>query len=713
MPIQHQRRRAVLALVTVMAALIALVVPLVAMALAQQAPSIKFLNPSGYKPCPDPDVSTCFVLSDARTGTDEADKPNEDSYRLNAWTANTPANALVEFELDLTTELGVVQTITIGTADQVAPDTFEYNWEIPGSIPDGQYVLRAILYGGGVGIPEEVARHELTAFILAGNPTADTRKPAADMIYPTNGGQAGFYVNPITGRTNILVDVEWSQGTTFFTVNYTLSDPGDEPVWKTCAGPTRVGFSNNAPAGQTRVRCILNSADQGGQSVTGFSVVSNDSPATNASSRFDPNLNEAGDAVRVFPYLQDATSITIAPATTRVDPHPEDGFDDTCSEAQRVQVLDQQTRPIAEIGVDAHAVGPSDQTKFSAGGFFGGPPASNQAPDRAHGTESGFVCGELEGLGQNFAGDQGEHNRAGAPDQKHIETNSSGSAPHTDNNGTWAVSLHTDRAGETQLTFWVDEDDDDLYCSAEIAVAGSIGWGQPAPVPTLEQPTKTDCPVPIPPPPTETGTETGSPSPTPTGPDRGCTIEGDDGDNVLEGTEGNDVICGHGGDDTIRGFGGDDILRGDEGDDEIFGGDGDDTIDGGENNDLIFGDAGDDVVNAGNGADIIHGGIGNDTLAGGTGTDGIRGQGGRDILQGGRDNDALVGGGGDDLIRGHSGDDFIRGGKGADTLRGGADDDRIQGNKGPDSISGGPGRDRCSGGPGRDRTRGCEPKQRR
>lgn len=725
MPIQHQRRRAVIALFTVMAALAALVVPLVAIAVAQQQPAITFLNPSGYKPCPnnDPEASPCFVISDARTGTDEADKPNETSYRLNAWTANTPTNALVEFELDLFSELGTVSTITIGTGDQVAPDTFEFNWDIPSSVPDGQHVLRAVLYdASAVPFPEEVARHELTVFFFAGNPDARTTKPAADMIFPANGGQAGFYVNPITGGTNILVDIEWSSGTTYFTVNYTLSDPGDAPVWKACAGPTRVGTSASNAANQRRVRCTLQSADQGGQSVTGFSVVANDTPVepSGVGARFDPNFNEAGDAVRTFPFLQDATTITIDAETVRADPEEETGFDHVCSPPQIVTVLDQAGRPIADINIDVHAVGPSDQTKFKGGGFFGSnPPSRKKAPDQGHGTESDYVCDEEEGLGQNFADPeaQGDHNRPGSPDVKHVETTGAGAGGGFDVGsgavGEFGISLHADRAGETQLTFWADEDEDDIFCSSEPAVAGSIGWGVPAPIPVVEPAAKTECPIPVPPPPTETGTETGSPSPTPTGPDRECTIEGDDGDNTLEGTEGNDVICGHGGDDTIRGFGGDDILLGDEGDDEIFGGDGDDSIDGGENNDRIFGDAGNDVVDAGNGTDIVNGGIDNDTLAGGTGTDGIRGQGGRDIVQGGRDDDVLVGNRNDDVIRGHSGDDFIRGGKGADTLRGGADDDRIQGNRGPDSISGGPGRDRCSGGPGGDRTRGCEPKKRR
>ena len=719
MPIQHQRRRAVLALITVMAALIALVAPLVAIAVAQQTPAITFLNPSGYKPCPDPDVSPCFVLSDARTGTDEADKPNETTYRLNAWTMNTPTDAIVEFEIDV----GPANTFTIGQAEQVAPDTFEFNWNIPTTIPDGQYELRAVLYdGSAVPFPEEVARHELTVFIFAGNPDANTRKPAADMIYPTNGGQAGFYVNPITGRTNILVDFEWSAGTTFYTVNYTLSDPGDAPVWKTCAGPSRVGFSNSAPAGQTRTRCTLQSQDQGGQSVTGFSVVANDSPATNAQSRFDPNFNEAGDAVRVFPYLQDATTMTIDRETVRVDPDPESGFDRSCSPDQIVTVVDQEERPIADINIDVHAVGPSDQTRFTSSGFFGSsPPSAAKPPDEGHGTESDFACDEEEELGQNFANPegQGEHNRAAAPDVKHVETTGAGPGGGfnlgSGSSGEFGFRLHADRAGETFITLFADEDDDDIYCSSEAAVPASIGWGVPAPVPVLEPAAKTDCPIPVPPPPTdESNTDSPSPSPSgsPTGPDRGCTIEGDDGDNVLEGTEGNDVICGHGGDDTIRGFGGDDILRGDEGDDEIEGGDGDDTIDGGENNDRAFGDSGNDVVDAGNGTDLLFGGIGNDTLTGGTGTDGIRGHGGRDILQGGRDDDVLIGGRGDDVIRGHSGNDVVRASNGADTLRGGSNNDRLSGGGGPDSLNGGPGRDSCHGGPGRDRSRGCEPRRR-
>lgn len=706
MPIQQQRRRAALALFTVMAALATLVAPLVAIAVAQGTPAITFLNPSGYKPCPDPDVSQCFVLTDSRTGTDEAEKPNETTYRLNAWTANTPADALVEFELDLAPG----NSITIGGADQVAPDTFEFNWDIPSTVVDGQYVLRAVLYdASAVPFPEEVARHELTVWILTGNPAPDTREPAADILFPLNGGEVGFYVNPLTGSTNTLVDFEFSAGTTFYTVNYTLSDPGDSPVWKTCAGPTRIGFSNNAPAGQTRVRCVLQSADQGGQSVTGISVVANDSPATNATSRFDPNLNQGGDAIRVFPYLQDATGIAMDPETVRVNPDPESGFDTLCSPAQLVTVTDQFQRPIAGVNVDVHAVGPSDQLKFDTGGLFTSPPSGNSAPDQGHGEETAYDCDEdlftPDGSDdQTFVGTQGDHNRPGSPDQKHVEGN-------TSDTGRFGVALIADRAGETQLTFWADEDNDDLFCSTEPAVGASIGWGVPAPVPVVEQAVKSDCPIPVPPPPSEgTNTESpsGSPSTSPTGPDRGCTIEGDDGDNELQGTEGNDVICGNGGDDTIRGFGGEDIIHGDAGDDEVFGGDGNDTIDGAENDDRLFGDSGNDVINAGDGTDIIYGGIGNDTLAGTAGTDAIRGQGGRDILQGGSGNDVLFGEGGDDVLKGFQGQDHLRGGVGADTLRGGANNDRLFGGSGPDSLSGGPGRDVCHGQSGRDRTRGCE-----
>ncbi|MGH2808032.1 MAG: hypothetical protein ACRDKT_12245, partial [Actinomycetota bacterium] len=228
MPIQPHRRRAALALFTVMAAVVALVVPLVVIAMAQGTPAIKFLNPSSYKPCPDP-MGPCFIISDNKTSSEDEEEngENENTYRLAAWSDNTPANALVEFEIDIPQDepIQLPLTQTIGTATRVENDTWEFNWDV--DIPDGQYELRVILYEGVPGAAEEIARDEKVVTLLTGSGTDQgTAEQAADIIFPANGTATGFYVNPLTGTTNTVIDVEWTAGTTHVQVLYTLEDPG-------------------------------------------------------------------------------------------------------------------------------------------------------------------------------------------------------------------------------------------------------------------------------------------------------------------------------------------------------------------------------------------------------------------------------------------------------------------------------------------------------
>ncbi|MGH2805982.1 MAG: calcium-binding protein, partial [Actinomycetota bacterium] len=479
---------------------------------------------------------------------------------------------------------------------------------------------------------------------------------------------------------------------------------GSDPSWKQCA-LARIAQSGSGP-GQGRIRCVLANVDQGGQSVTAIAAVANESPAgpSFTPARFDPNLNQSGDAIRVLPYEQDAVSMEIDNVSVREDSDPETGFRDSCSEGQTATILDQNGNAIAGMSIDIHAVGPSDQLKFQGGGLLAAqsPPSSDPLPpDNGHGEpEPNYVCEEDPSVGgrsgQTFAGAQGEHNRPGAPDLKHGESS-------TGNFGTFGIGMHSDRAGETFITFWADEDDDDLFCSQEPSIAATIGWDQPAPTAGAETPVKTDCPIPDPPLP---GTE--SPSPEPTDDPRNCTLEGDDGDNELEGTEGNDVICGNGGDDTIRGLGGEDVIYGDAGRDVASGGGDDDTINGGGDDDRLFGEGGADRLNGNSGGDQLVGGSGNDTLVGQSEPDVMRGGSGRDIIRSGSGNDFGYGGPADDVIKTSSGNDVLRGGNAADVLRAGTGNDSLFGEGGPDSLKGGRGRDFCRGGKGRDRQRGCE-----
>lgn len=691
---RQERRRATAAFVTIAFSIFLLVAPLVAMAIAQNSPGINFWNPSEYGAARGQE--TPMVISDAPTGTDEDTSTNETTYRLLATTRNTPASALVEFEIDV----GLVPApVTIGEATLIGTDAWQFEWDIPSSIPDGEYIIRAILYSGSGVTATEVARDEETVLIRSGNPAPNTRGPAADITYPANGDQVGFYVNPDNGSTNTVVQAEYSAGTTFIEALYTVSDPGEPPAWKSCSGPNRVGTSDNSPAGQITMRCILQSADQGAQSVRGLAVVSNESgtrgqPGANT---YNVNFNTAGDSIRVFPYRQFATTVTLD-RNVRVDPS---GGSLGCSAVQTATVLDQNGKPIADMNVDVHAQGPTDQLKFYTGGFLFGPPSSNKPPDKAHaGTELAYSCDEPQEIA---AGDQGEHNVPGGSDIKHIETAGS----QTTNSGSWSVTLRSDRPGETQLLFWADEDNDDQYCDDEPSVAGSIGWDRPAPAPAGFTPSVTECPIPEPP--TQGGTITPSSSSPTNGPGTDdCTIKGTSGDDNIVGTQGNDIICAGAGDDQVDGRAGDDIIRGEDGNDLLDGDIGDDTVDGGSGDDRVEGGTENDVLDGFSGVDVLIGGEGNDSLKGGTAVDGFQGGPGRDVIQSGPGDDVGDGQGGKDIMRGYKGDDILRGGGGGDTIKGMANDDQLTGGSGRDNIQGGAGRDQCSGGGGRDTVRNCE-----
>ena len=692
----HERRRALSALVTILFSLVILVAPLIAIAVAQGAPSIKIWAPSDYN---EESNESPMVISDFSTGNDEADDVNERTYRLMATSQNTPSPALVEFELQLST----VSTITIGTATQRGPDAWEYDWDISGVV-DGEYRVRAILYSGTGLTASEVDRDEAVVLIRSGNPATDAAAEAADITYPLNGDQVGFYTNPLSGSTNTVMQVEYSANTTFVEAFYTVSDVGDEPVWKSCAGPADVNLSGEAPAAGISMRCVLEEADQGGLSVTGLAVVANNSPNEDPffgfGASYDPNLDQAGDAVRVFPYEQDAVQMTIDDAEVR-----HDGTFTTCSPVQQVTVTDQNGKPIAGLNVDVHARGPSDQLKYRISGTpgFARPTYPDlKTPDKAHsGTESAFACGSPN---QTFATTrQGDHNVPGAPDVKHIES----SAGQTNNPGRFGIELKSDSVGGTQVTFWADEDDDDQFCDDEPSAAGSVGWTVPAPPAVGETPVLSDCPIPEPPPPGGTPSTTG-PSPTDTGSTSECTIEGTEGDDNIVGTQGNDIICAGDGDDSIDARGGDDIIRGEAGDDLIDGDIGDDTIDGGTGNDRVEGGFDNDLLDGFAGVDVLAGGDGDDTLRGGAAVDGLQGAAGNDVMQGGGGDDVGDGQAGRDILRGYNGQDILRGGGGPDNIRGMNSDDQLTGGGGNDKISGGGGRDQCSGGSGRDKLRHCE-----
>ena len=75
-------------------------------------------------------------------------------------------------------------------------------------------------------------------------------------------------------------------------------------------------------------------------------------------------------------------------------------------------------------------------------------------------------------------------------------------------------AVTADRAGESQIVVWGDEDDDDFFCSNERAGFASVGWDRPAPAATGLPPDEKDCSVAIPAP-----SPTPTPSASPSGPE--------------------------------------------------------------------------------------------------------------------------------------------------------------------------------------------------
>jgi len=700
--IDTQRTVARAVLSALLALLVALVVMPLGRSLAQGTRTIEIVNPDG---------STSLVVSD-----------KEFPYHLNAWVDQVPQDAAVEFELIGSD--GVSRTIGLASQTTGRPDTFELFWTIPDTIADGGYTLRAILYetqGGQT--PVEVARDDEAIVVNQANddidpdPTADAAE-VADIVYPVNGGPLGVYVTPERRQGSFIIEARASSGTRFVRGYYSTARAGSEPAFVPCGGfrNTTAGATAQDPR-TIMFECVVAETDFA-LDVTAVAVVPNDTPPPAGTGQALPEFTDAADAHTVTTYFQRAGNVSTAPeAVGNVAVGVCQVFVAT--------VTDQIGRPIANMNVDVHATGPTDQLRFdTAGNGSGRLTSPNQPPDDGnHAVEPAAECNN-EAAFVRTGGIQGEHNRPLAPDQKHVE-----SSTGTDERGRFTFALTSDSSGETQVTMWADEDDDDLLCSQEQLAAASIGWLVAAPLPTADEPEVQTCSVAQPSPttspaPTVTATASVSPSVSPSaspsaspGERQTCPgyendprnqVVGTDDSETLEGTEGDDIICGFGGDDLILARGGDDLAFGGDGNDDIQGGDGDDDlfgeagkdsirgndgsddVDGGDSNDVVYGNAGRDVIVGGNGFDVLKGGRGHDAAAGGNGRDTLQGFTGRDRLYGGDDNDVL------------------KGGESADTLKGGASNDTISGGKGPDRIRGGTGRDTCNGGPGRNDVRGCE-----
>ena len=447
---------------------------------SQMQPQIAFLNPSGFAQAGERGLIVSDAPPTAGPGCCEG---SSSGYRLSAWVSNAPIGSSVFFS--------VVQRaidIEISDTSSPSPNMWQADWEIPPEILDGAATLYAYL----VVAEEPIAVAEVDVTIMR-------LQEGTHVNYPPPGGSFGTYAALADGLTDGeaatrsapvgVVDAWYNFDTdaTYVRSFYTTTPPGSDPAWKAC------GTETTGTAAGNGIRCQVDSADQ--LAVTAVAAVTNDSP-----DEYESRFNQSGDAVAVgSAYAQDLASFSLTtPGAQHVARELiSDQF--FCSDAETAVLTDQLGRQIAGANVDVHATGPSDRLKFNT---FSTVLTINKAPDRGtHLEEEAYDC-----TGQRTAAPtappgnanpdvQGEHQRFGAPDRKHIESLGGG----TNDLGTFSFRMHSGVEGLTAWTMWIDEVDDgctandDLFTMGELNVSGSIGWGQDASV-VAPQPTETLVP---------------------------------------------------------------------------------------------------------------------------------------------------------------------------------------------------------------------------
>ncbi|HET7483358.1 MAG TPA: hypothetical protein VFK89_10900 [Actinomycetota bacterium] len=509
----RRSRSALAVVVLLLAALVHVEMP-ASQAAESTTTHIEFLNPSNFATA----TGVGVIVSDKLTVDPDSVTPTggDTTYRLSAWVQNVPVSPAVEFEV---LRAGV-SLATIDESARVGNDTFEADWDIPSTLPDGPYTLRATIASNGLG----VASADMDVVIQR---TADR----AEIIYPRTRGSGGdigafgsyaalataFPAQGSAARQAPVGEVEGlntgfnGEGASRVRAFYTTSAPGTQPDWKVCGTEFAPGDVAQSGAANNGVRCTLESGTDAIR-VTAVALLAND---TNRAS-YDAHLNQAGDATRVLgPYEQVPTTFTITDGDVQTVSRGRDSSF-SCSSTE-VQLTDQVGHEILNANVDVHAVGPTDGLKFGTGPFDD----SSQPPDRgAHATENGYDCVSRD---ENaVVTEQGEHQVVGGPDLKHLEMTDGG----TNDDGIWSFALHVPAEGPTESRFttyfttWVDElatdspVNDDCREDAELAKSGMVGWGQdPAGTPPSTEPACATNP-PCPSPPTQ-GSTGCSPSPSP------------------------------------------------------------------------------------------------------------------------------------------------------------------------------------------------------
>jgi hypothetical protein len=409
-------------------------------------PSIALLNPSpGYNPglersgMPDPPK-----VSDQADGVDQA-------YRLVAWTAAAPPNALV----DAAIQYPAKPEVDLGLLTQSAGsrDVWESLWDIPDSLPEGPATIRVRLYETTPAGPVEVAMDEVEvemrhkAALVPSAPGDDRADETVGLTWP-QGGPMGFYKG--RGRTWATgIRGSLSPNAQMVEVFYSTSDPGRPPQFIRC-GTLDLLAPASAPI-PVDFPCVLAKQDNWPQ-VSAVAAVAEYTTSQGSENSF--RTQESADVLRVVPYQQRVDDIGISVTSIARN------VVDACP-LFSLTLSDSLGRPVVGANVDVHARGPNDNLRF--GPFRA---SRNRSPDAGpHALGQGAPCqpeGDVTtGLEPPPPGQVGRHLHPGAPDEIHREsTDGTGlSGPFQIPSGAWQFALRSTAPGFSEITVWLDDEE--------------------------------------------------------------------------------------------------------------------------------------------------------------------------------------------------------------------------------------------------------------
>lgn len=438
-------------------------------------PEIALVNPStGYDPRSD--------------GTGEPDPPKvsdrddgNGTYRISAWTGQTPANAVVE--AGIVYGNGNETAIGLLTRPSGSSDAWSYDWDIPDSLAEGPARIRVHLFDATQSGLVEVASDEVAVDMrhkgasVPQEPGDDVADDALSLDRPIVGGGLGFYKGRGLNWTTSMAG-RVSSSTQFVELFYSVSDPGQKPEFVKCGSVDVTPAAKPIPfAGP----CALDSGTVP-QQVTAVAAVAEDAVSQDAQSQV--RSQESADAMGVLPYVQDVEDLSLS-----MNPFGRALIKECV--VFSVVVIDSLGQPVEGANVDVHAEGPSDAMLFGQSSSV----SAARAPDSGdHTLDSAAQCISTM---ETTSGQLGRHRRPGSPDLLHREsTIGTGlSGPGGTNPvapGEWRFAVRSTEPGFTDVTAWVDDEplddpafdrpaDDDMLGPGDISATGRAQFMQRAP----------------------------------------------------------------------------------------------------------------------------------------------------------------------------------------------------------------------------------------